>query len=175
MTSRDGEEKGLLGSRHFAAHPTRHAGHLIADINADMFLPLYPLNRVVAYGSNESSLGDDLRALAGTRVELVPDPQPDHLFFVRSDQYNFVRKGIPAVMIMMLPRPGTPEQAAYDQWYHERYHVQADDLTQPVDLDAANSYNELLHRLALRVADAPTTPRWRADSFFARFEKAPLS
>jgi Zn-dependent M28 family amino/carboxypeptidase len=170
-----GEEKGLLGSRYFAAHPTRHAGHLVADINTDMFLPIYPLSRVVGFGADESSLGDDIRAIGRqTGVELVPDPQPDHLSFVRSDQYNFVRKGTPAVMITMSPQPGTPEEAAYKQWFSTRYHAQADDLSQPVDLGAADAYNRLLYRLAMSVADAPSTPKWRADSFFARFAAHPL-
>jgi Zn-dependent M28 family amino/carboxypeptidase len=169
-----GEEKGLLGSRYFAAHPTRHAGHIVADINTDMFLPLYPLTRVVGFGADESSLGDDIRAVGGKSVQLVPDPQPDHLIFVRSDQYNFVRKGIPAVMLTISPRPGTPEQETYNQWFKERYHAQADDLSQPIDLVAADSYNSLLYRLALRVADAPGPPHWHTDSFFVRFGTAPL-
>lgn len=169
-----GEEKGLLGSRYFAAHPSRHAGHVIGDINTDMFLPLYPLTRLVGFGADESSLGDDIRAIGGNGVQLVPDPQPDHLVFVRSDQYNFVRRGIPAVMLMIAPHPGTPEQETYRHWFQERYHAQADDLSQPVDLAAAESYNGVLYRLAMRVADASGVPHWHADSFFARFGAAPL-
>ena len=169
-----GEEKGLLGSRYFAAHPSRHAGHIVADINTDMFLPLYTLTRLVGFGADESSLGEDIRAIAGDGVQLVPDPQPDHLVFVRSDQYNFVRSGIPAVMLMIAPRPGTPEEESYRHWFEERYHAQADDLSQPVDLAAAESYNGLLYRLALRVADASGVPHWHTNSFFARFGAAPL-
>ena len=170
-----GEEKGLLGSRYFAAHPSRHAGHFVADINADMFLPLYPLRHVVGYGADESSIGDDVRAI-GTNlgVALVPDPTPDHLAFVRSDQYNFVRKGTPAVMLTLTPAPGTSEETTLTRWYRERYHAQADDLGQPVDLAAADAYTRLVYQLAVRLADAPGTPRWRPDSFFARFATQPL-
>jgi Zn-dependent M28 family amino/carboxypeptidase len=169
------EEKGLLGSRYFTAHPSRHAGHIVADINSDMFLPLYPLSRVVGFGADESSLAADIQAIGGPLgVELVPDPQPDHLIFVRSDQYNFVRKGTPAVMLVMSPRPGTAEEATYNQWFATRYHAQADDLSQPVNLAAADAFNQLVDRLAMRVADAPGTPHWRADSFFATFATHPL-
>jgi len=38
-----GEEKGLLGSRYFNAHPTVKPGSMIANINIDMFLPIVPL------------------------------------------------------------------------------------------------------------------------------------
>jgi Zn-dependent M28 family amino/carboxypeptidase len=170
-----GEEKGLLGSRYFAAHPTRHAGHIVADINSDMFLPLYPLNRVVAWGAEESSLGDDVRAVGKPLgVEVVPDPKPDHIIFVRADQYSFVRKGTPAVMLGMDPHPGTPEEKTAEEWYHTRYHAQADNLDQPVDLAAADGFNRLVYRLAMRVADAQSAPSWHSDSFFAGFASHPL-
>jgi Zn-dependent M28 family amino/carboxypeptidase len=169
------EEKGLLGSRYFAAHPSSHAGHLIADINTDMFLPLYPLHAVVGFGADESTLGDDVRAVAAqTGATLVADPQPDHLVFVRSDQYNFVRKGTPAIMLQMTPDPTTPQEETYRHWFAERYHGQADNLGQPVDLAAANAYNQLIYQLAARVADGQATPRWHADSFFAKFAASPL-
>ena len=169
------EEKGLLGSRYFATHPSSHAGRLVADINTDMFLPLYPLHTLVGFGADESSLGDDIRAVASKAgVALVPDPQPDHLSFVRSDQYNFIRKGTPAVMLSMSPYPRTSEATAQQNWFAMRYHAQADDLGQPVNLAAANAYNRLLFQVALRVANGQATPRWHKDSFFAKFEKSPL-
>ena len=169
-----GEEKGLLGSRYFAAHPTRHAGQIVADINMDMFLPLYPLKQLVAYGAEESTLGDDARAVcAQLGLQLVPDPAPDHLIFVRSDQYNFVRKGIPALMPAISPRPGA-ETRIHTAWFSNRYHAQADDLGQPVDLAAADAFNAFLVKLITRVADAPDRPQWHSASFFARFGANPL-
>jgi len=169
------EEKGLLGSRYFAAHPTRHAGTMVADINMDMFLPLYPLKRLVAYGAEESSLGEDARVVcAQLGIELAPDPLPDHLIFVRSDQYSFIRKGIPSLMPAMSPRPGTAETEMYESWFSNRYHAQADDLSQPVDLAGAEAFNAFLVRLITRAADAPSRPSWHKDSFFARFVETPL-
>ena len=170
-----GEEKGLLGSRYFVAHPTRHAGSLIADINMDLFLPLYPLKRVIAYGLEESSLGDDARAVAAKRgVEVFTDSDPDEVTFVRSDQYSFIRHGIPALMPCIAPRPGTSEVQLSNQWYATRYHAQADDLKQPVDVQAAAEFDDLMMALALRVANAPHAPQWHRNSFFARFQNAPL-
>ena len=170
-----GEEKGLLGSRYFAAHPTAQAGEIVADINMDMFLPLYPLKRVVAYGAEESSLGEDARAVCGQLgLELAPDPRPDHLVFVRSDQYSFIRKGVPSLMPAMSPRPGTAETELYDGWFSNRYHAQADDLKQPVDLAGAEAFNTFLVKLITRVADAPSRPAWHKSSFFAQFGTNPL-
>jgi Zn-dependent M28 family amino/carboxypeptidase len=170
-----GEEKGLLGSRYFAAHPTAHAGMIVADINMDMFLPLYPLKRIVAFGADESSLGEDARAICTQLgIELVPDPMPDHLVFVRSDQYSFIRKGVPSLMPSMSPRPGTAETEIRDSWLSNRYHAQADDLNQPVDLAGADAFNAYLIKLITRVADASNRPSWHKTSFFARFGDNPL-
>ena len=52
-----GEEKGLLGSKYFAMNPTVPAKSMVADINVDMFLPLYPLRILTVYGLDESTLG----------------------------------------------------------------------------------------------------------------------
>jgi len=170
-----GEEKGLLGSRYFVAHPTAPAGAMVADINMDMFLPLYPLKQLVAFGAEESSLGEDARAVCGQLgIELAPDPMPDHLIFVRSDQYSFIRKGVPSLMPAMSPRPGSAETGIYRAWFSDRYHAQADDLSQPVDLDGAEAFNTFLVKLITRVADAPDRPNWHKGSFFARFGETPL-
>ena len=170
-----GEEKGLLGSRFFAAHPTRHVGEIAADINMDMFLPLYPLHRLVAFGADESTLGDDARAIAErSHISIVPDPAPDHLLFVRSDQYSFIRHGVPALAFDFAPEPNTDQAAIRTRWYAERYHGQADDLGQPVDLTAVESFDRFLTGLITRVANDAAGPHWRDESFFRRFAETPL-
>ncbi len=92
-----GEEKGLLGSKYFAAHPTVDPKAMVADINVDMFLPIVPLKVLRVQGLGESDLGDRAREVAqslGVRVQ--PDPEPLRNVFIRSDQYNFIRHGIPS-------------------------------------------------------------------------------
>ncbi|HEX4277101.1 MAG TPA: M28 family metallopeptidase, partial [Bryobacteraceae bacterium] len=92
-----GEEKGELGSRYFAEYPTSE-GRIVADINMDMYLPLFPLRYLEVQGLNESTLGDDIRAVAGAaRVEIQADKDPNANRFIRSDQYSFVKKGVPAL------------------------------------------------------------------------------
>lgn len=169
-----GEEKGLLGSRFFAAHPTRHVGELVADINMDMFLPLFPLKKLVAFGADESSLGTTAKSVAdGQRIVIVPDPAPDHLVFVRSDQYSFIRRGIPALMFEFAA-DSREQEAIQHGWFRERYHGQADNLDQPVDLAAADAYDRYLVELIGRVANDGMAPQWRDTSFFKRFATTPL-
>jgi hypothetical protein len=166
-----GEEKGLLGSNYFARFPTA-SGKIVADINMDMFLPLFPLRYLEVQGLNESSLGDDIRAAASSQdVQVQADKEPNANRFIRSDQYSFVRRGIPALAFKFGWIPGSPEEKTYKDWYRDRYHAVGDDLTQPVDLEAAAKFNAILTSLVERVADAPQAPQWKADSFFRRFAK----
>src|SRR6202046_5552810 len=95
-----GEEKGLLGSKYFAEHPTVSPKSMIADINTDMFLPIVPLKTLTVYGLAESDLGDRVKQVADNlSVQIQPDPLPLLNVFIRSDQYNFVRHGVPSLMI----------------------------------------------------------------------------
>jgi Zn-dependent M28 family amino/carboxypeptidase len=163
------EEKGELGSEYFAAHPTV-SGPIVADINMDMYLPLFPLKYLEVQGLGESTLGDDVRAVAGEAgVQIQADKEPEHNRFIRSDQYSFIKKGVPSLAFKFGWVPGTPEAKTFKAWYAERYHGPSDDLSQPVDLAAAAQFDEILAKLALRVADADQRPEWKADSFFRRF------
>jgi len=164
-----GEEKGELGSEYFAAHPTV-SGPIVADINMDMYLPLFPLKYLEVQGLGESTLGDGIRVIceqAGVQVQA--DKEPEHNRFIRSDQYSFIKKGVPALAFKFGYIPGTPEEKIFKAWYAERYHAPSDDLSQPVDMAAAAQFNAILEKLALRVADANGRPEWKPDSFFRRF------
>jgi Zn-dependent M28 family amino/carboxypeptidase len=167
-----GEEKGELGSRYFAERSTV-PGHIVADINMDMFLPLFPLRYLEVQGLNESTLGDDIRAIAAAaKVEVQADKEPNANRFIRSDQYSFIKKGVPALAFKFGWIPGSPEEKIFRNWYSTRYHGVADDTSQPVDLAAAAQFNSILTTLLERVADAPQAPEWKSDSFFRRFASA---
>ena len=165
-----GEEKGLLGSRYFTAYPTVKPSSMIADINIDMFLPIVPLKVLTIYGLAESSLGDLAKETAQSLgVRSQPDPEPQRNAFIRSDQYNFIRKGIPALAMGVGFDPGSPQQQVFKDWLTHRYHAPSDDLNQPVDLGAAAKYEDIIRTLMLRVADSPQRPEWNPDSFFRRY------
>ena len=164
------EEKGLLGSRYFAARPTVPFEKIVGDINLDMFLPLYPLKVIEVQGLAESSLGDTVRAAAKTLgVEVQTDREPEQNRFIRSDQYSFIRRGIPALAFKFGYEFGSPDQTTRLNWVRDRYHQPSDDLTQPVDLEAAAKFNRVIMALLTRVANDAARPSWNADSFFRRF------
>jgi Zn-dependent M28 family amino/carboxypeptidase len=168
------EEKGLLGSKYFAANPTVPKSSIVADLNTDMFLPIFPLKILTVYGLAESDLGDLAQQVAqGEGVAVQPDPEPLRNSFIRSDQYSFIRQGIPAVAMGVGFKPGSPEAAVAKKWLTERYHAPSDDLNQPVDLAAAGKFEDIVQGLTVLVANNPQRPDWKNDSFFKRFVVVP--
>jgi Zn-dependent M28 family amino/carboxypeptidase len=168
------EEKGLLGSRYYALNPTVPKHAIVANINMDMFLPLFPMKSLMVLGLDESDLGDDVRAVAQDMgIAVRPDPQPQRNRFIRSDQYSFIREGVPALAMKVGFEPGSPEEKVDAAWTRERYHAPSDDLAQPIDLGAAVGFTDMIGRLSVRVANRATRPAWKEASFFKRFAVAP--
>jgi hypothetical protein len=167
-----GEEKGLLGSRFFTHNPTVPLDKIVADINMDMYLPLYPLKYLEVQGLGESTLGAEIRAAAEKSGVLVQaDKEPERNLFIRSDQYNFIKSGIPALAFKFGWDEGSPEEKLAKDWLRDRYHAPSDDLSQPVDKAAAAKFNRIMLELGARVANADARPRWNEDSFFRRFAR----
>jgi len=165
-----GEEKGLLGSRYFAEHPTVPASSIIANINTDMFLPIISLQVVTVYGISESDLGEWAAKVAKQHgIEAQDDPKPQRNSFIRSDQYSFICKGVPAVAMGVGCKPDTPQQKTIDEWLHNRYHAPSDDTRQPVNLETAGKFEALLWDLLAFTANSERTPEWKPQSFFKRF------
>jgi Peptidase family M28 len=169
-----GEEKGLLGSKFFTNHPTVDPRAIVANINTDMFLPLFPLKKLLIYGMDESDLGADAAAVAETmRVEPQRDQDPKRNIFIRSDQYSFIRRGVPALALKIGFDKGSPQEQVQKKWLTERYHAPSDDIAQPVDKQAAGLFEVLVAKLIERIANRDQRPRWKDSSFFKRFAPKP--
>ena len=166
------EEKGLLGSKYFAAHPTVAFDKIVADINLDMFLPLYPLKVIEVQGLTESSLGDTVRTVANEQgVNVQADREPEQNRFIRSDQYSFIRGGIPSLAFKFGYEFGSSEEKIRRAWVSDVYHKPNDDTKQTVDVEAAAKFNRVILSLLLRVANDQARPRWNDTSFFKRFAR----
>jgi len=169
-----GEEKGLLGSYYWTKKPTVSLGQVAANVNVDMVLPIVPLAHMVVHGVDESTLGDAARAEAKAEgIDVIPDPEPEKNHFIRSDQFNFIRAGIPAIALSAGAVKGSPEDSLLHRWARERYHQPADDLAQPMDSAAPAALIGYVTRLTERVANAPARPAWKDESFFKRYAAAP--
>ncbi len=169
------EEKGLLGSKWYAENPVfgkEKKARVVADLNMDMYLPLFPLKALTILGVEESTLGDLAKKGAeAAGIAVWPDPAPERNAFVRSDQYSFIRGGYPALAFKFGYEKGSPEEKIVKDWLRDRYHSPSDDLEQPVDKEAAAKYNRVLASMVEAAANAAEAPRWKDASFFKRFAK----
>jgi Zn-dependent M28 family amino/carboxypeptidase len=166
------EEKGLLGARYFSRRPSVPRESIVADLNYDMALPLYPLTGITVIGAEESSLGAEAAAVARTvGLPLQPDPFPNRNSFTRSDQYAFIEQGIPSVAFKFGFAAGTPEAETERAWRATHYHSPTDDGSQPVFREDEIRLHDFIGALAVRVANAEARPRWSETSFFRRFAR----
>ena len=159
------EEKGLLGADYFVHYPTvEHS--LIANVNLDMPLTLFPFTDVIAFGAERSTLGPLVKgAAASMSIAVTPDPIPEQGIFTRSDHYRFVEKGVPAVFLIV--GFGDGGEAVFSNFIKNHYHQPSDDLDLPINYEAAARFSELNYRIAQSIADAPVAPSWIEGDFFA--------
>ena len=170
-----GEEKGLQGSDYFARNDAPDSLDVVGDVNLDMVLLLRPLTKVVPIGGEHTSFGPLVeRAAKLAGLETAPDPLPAEVVFVRSDQFSFIKQGVPAVF----PVSGNDGSAAgadeVAHWRVEHYHSPSDDMNQPFDWPSGAKFTSMAFWTAWMAADAREAPRWNPGDFFGgRFGARP--
>jgi hypothetical protein len=164
------EERGLVGSDYFAHYPTVPSDSLVANVNLDMPLLLFPLADVIAFGSEHSSLEGVIREVVVEEdFTLSPDPMPEEVIFIRSDQYSFVKKGVPAVFLVPGFTSTDPEidgSAVNREHRQTHYHQPSDDLSRPIDWDSALRFARANVRIGHAVAEDDERPTWNEGDFF---------
>ncbi len=164
------EEKGLQGSSYFTKNPTVPARSLVANINIDMPYLGFPVNDVHAFGAEHSTLyGPAKEATKMLGMQLTPDPKPEEVRFIRSDQFSFVVEGIPAVAFkagMQSSDPAIDGAAALDDFLKNHYHQSSDDLSLPYSSAGAERFARAGLLMGLLVADADERPVWVENDFF---------
>jgi hypothetical protein len=164
------EEKGLLGSDYFAHFPTVPIKSIVADINMDGASVFYTFRDIVALGAPDSSLDAVVaRNAARLGLKVSPDPWPDQNYFVRADQYSFVRQGVPSVFISEgeeAKDPSVDGKKFYEQWIATRYHAPSDDMNQPLNFDATVQFMQIQFLVGYDIAEDPQRPRWKPGDFF---------
>jgi hypothetical protein len=166
-----GEEEGLLGSDYFAQHPTVPIERIVANVNLDGLAILYPLRELVALGAEHSTIDSTVARVASRLgITIAPDPFPQEVFFIRSDQYSFVRRGVPSLFPFMGQRSdsGVDGAARFKEWLATRYHLPQDDLGQPMDLESGAREAQFAFLVGLEIADARERPVWKPGDFFGR-------
>ncbi|MEO9078024.1 MAG: M28 family peptidase [Rhodanobacter sp.] len=160
-----GEEKGLLGSRWFVAHPTVPISSIVANINLDQVRPIFPLDLLTVHALDDSTLGDAVRTVAsGMGIQVQLDPEPERNLLRRADHWPFMQAGIPATGFVFGYHPGSDAEKRYRHWYQVQYHRPQDDLTQPMNWPAAGKFNRFFYGLVEAVANGNAPPKWKTGS-----------
>lgn len=163
------EEKGLLGADHFAANPTVPPSAIVANVNLDMPTHLAPVTDVIPYGIEHSTLDTVAKAaVEAAGLTLTPDPFPDEVLFIRSDQYPFIRKGVPAVYLGAgIKRADDSDGlAAFGGFLRQHYHKPSDDLSRPIDWLGAAQLAIVNRNIAYAIATQEARPAWKPGDFF---------
>jgi Zn-dependent M28 family amino/carboxypeptidase len=168
-----GEERGLLGSDYFARYPTVPAGSIVADFNDDMVLALGPVHDVVALGAEHSSLGPLVASAAkALGLETSPDPEPKQIHFIRSDQYSFVRQGIPSIVVTAGLKDEQGRTEAYaakrKEWIATRYHSPQDQWEPGYDYEGMAQVARVELLAGFAVANAAERPSWSQGDLLGR-------
>ncbi|MDH4048813.1 MAG: M28 family metallopeptidase [Gammaproteobacteria bacterium] len=165
-----GEEKGLQGSSYFAKNPPVPARGIVANINIDMPYLGFPVADIEAFGAEHSTLlAAVTRAAAQTGMALTADPMPEEVRFVRSDQFSFVKEGVPAVAFKAGSKsfdPAVDGAAMLQDFLKNHYHRASDDLSLPFSAEGAEKFVQTALLLGLEIAEQNERPKWNRGDFF---------
>ena len=166
-----GEEMGLLGSDYYAHFPTVPLKSIVANVNIDGAPGVYfPMKDVVVLGSEHSSLAEEVNSSAKELgYDLSPDPMPEEVMFIRSDQYSFVLQGVPAVDVTDGVKSNDPKVNGLDvikKWLVTRYHTPLDNMDQPIDFASAAKGSIMNFLVGYEVAQRTDAPEWNKGDFF---------
>ena len=147
------EESGLFGSEYYCAHPVFPMEKTAACINFDCIAPEPLTHDVVVLGGGNSPLDPYLIAAAGAQGRYIKwnDDNSDGWFF-RSDHFNFVKRGVPAVVIEFgtdLVDPSRPNKYPRSDWYHKPSDEYRDDW----DFAGTLAHVRLMFAVGLSVAN----------------------
>jgi Zn-dependent M28 family amino/carboxypeptidase len=168
-----GEEKGLQGSDYFVAHPTVPLADIVADVNVDGAETWHEPHDVVALGAEHSTIEAQVAAVAAAiGWKVSPDPLPERVYFIRSDQYSFVQRGVPSVFptVGLQDAQGAVDnnRAVEDAISQKRYHMPADEWDPKRNWEWVAAETRMFYLLTWAIADAPRPPAWKPGDVFER-------
>jgi hypothetical protein len=161
------EESGLLGAAHLARNLDQLGYEGIANINVDMPVLTYPLETLIGFGTDYSTLAqpfDEVTREAGIRG--VKDPVPEMRLFVRSDHYRFVQEGIPS--IFLFNGMTGDDREPFEAFMAEHYHKPSDEIDLPINWEDAAKLSDVTAALVQRIGNAPEAPRWYEGTPFSQ-------
>ena len=147
-----GEEKGLLGSRYYAAHPVHPLRATVANLNFEHMGRTDDnegprRHQLTGTGLAYTTLGEALTAAgSATGVTTWTHPRNSDEFFGRSDNQALADAGIPAITVCVA-------------WIFPDYHRPSDHW-EKIDLPNMEHVVRAAAVAVTRIANSDTAPRW---------------
>ncbi|MBS0001375.1 MAG: M28 family peptidase [Cyclobacteriaceae bacterium] len=161
------EEMGLLGSEYYVSNPVVPLGNTSAVLNLDMFLMEKPLDEMVVLGKELSGLGQmAYRVCELLDIRIVPDPLPEENIFMRSDHYNFARKGIPSLFLINSYHKSDindPDSDVNYRWLKTIYHSPLDNFRENIHYESGVIYGQINFLIGFLAAEQQEKVQWNFD------------
>jgi len=173
------EEQGLLGSAYYVAHPTVAPAQMVANLNFDGANIWGRTTDVVAVGYGKTTLDRVVASAAASQGRvLVDEPFPERGHFYRSDQFNFAKIGVPAVLlesgVTFVGRPEGWGREQVDAWTLQHYHQPSDELTPDWNFDGMVEDARLAFWVGFALAESSDMPAWLPGDEFEAVRKRAL-
>jgi hypothetical protein len=173
------EEQLLLGAQYYAYHPVIPLDSTVADLDIDGVNVLGPAKAVSTMGLEESSLGEELAAIAKSQSRtVIPNPMLVAGGRYRTDRFAFARLGVPGIIIEGAELVGKSreeeERLSLDYLIH-RYHQVTDSVRADWDFTGAADDLRLFYELGSALAQGGPRPTWKSGRRHTLMFGAPLS
>ena len=147
------EESGLFGSDYYCSHPAYPMDKTVACLNFESIGPAELTRDLSVLGGGESRLDRFYEAAAASQGRYIYyDSDNSDGWFFRSDHYNFVKKGVPAVVWENgtdLVNPSRPNKYPMPVWYHKP----SDEYRPDWDLSGTVANVRLIFSVALSLSN----------------------
>jgi Zn-dependent M28 family amino/carboxypeptidase len=167
------EERGLIGSQAYAAHPLYPLAKTVANLTLDILQTAGPARDVLLVGAGQSSLEEDLsKAAAAQGRKVIPEALPERGLFYRADHFPLARRGVPVLLLMAMSGGADlidGGREAGNKWladYMRCYHQTCDAWAANWDLRGAAQDVALFYAIGTDLANSRRWPQWRKESEF---------
>lgn len=167
-----GEEKGLIGAEYLASNPVVPMDSIAAAISVDGLMAFNDFTGIVALGADHSTLGPISEAAArAVGAVHVPDPIADRGNLALSDQYPFLRAGVP----VLFPNPARETSHSdpkgltnWDTYEETHYHRPSDDMRLPIRWDSAERWLDYIELIVEGSANHQAPILWNEGDLLGR-------
>lgn len=179
-----GEERGLLGSGWYVAHPLAPLDKTAANLTMDVLQMAGPAHNAFIIGAGQDTLQAQFAAAVALQGRTAqPEAMPERGAFYRADHLPFARAGVPVLAVMDMAgkfdllKGGTEAGGKWLTAYMACYHQACDAWSSDWDVRGAAQDVWAVWKVGHDVAFSHDWPQWNAGSEFAaiRQKSAPAT